>query len=252
MTLPICFVIQPFDDGGKYDLRYQDHIVKAIKAAGYTSIRGDTRKGPEEHIPKRLEQLISECEICLADISEEKINIGYELGYARAKGKPTVLICQKDKRRDLPFDIATSNVILYEDGSGSNLGKLEQDIIDALNEYKDNKPQSPTPTTPVSQLGSFPEDRQIKPRINQISELVLITIARNGINESKEIRKSDLQSIIREKQKYNLFMMDLAIKSLIDRGLLCELRIDGVHAYSLTFEGERWCRDNPDKWTTLE
>ncbi len=39
--MPRCFVIQPFDEGGPYDKRYNDVLLPAIKDAGLEPYRVD-------------------------------------------------------------------------------------------------------------------------------------------------------------------------------------------------------------------
>ncbi len=47
-------------------------------------------------------------------------NVFYELGYAHALGKPTILLAQRDSK--LPFDIQSFRVVFYNDSIG---GKVE-------------------------------------------------------------------------------------------------------------------------------
>ena len=52
----------------------------------------------------------------IAEITAPNQNVFYELGYAHALNKPTVLLAQRGK--ELPFDIRSYRVIFYEDTIG--------------------------------------------------------------------------------------------------------------------------------------
>jgi hypothetical protein len=97
-----CFVIQPFDDGGPFDKRYDDVLVPAIRAAELEEYRVD--RDPNVAIPiDQIETAIPTSVICLADITLDNPNVWFELGYAIALAKQVVLICNKN--RATPFSI---------------------------------------------------------------------------------------------------------------------------------------------------
>ena len=84
--MPTCFVIQPFDDGGKFDKRFQDNLQPALKDAGLDAYRVDL--DPSVDVPiDAIESRIRDAAICLADITTDNPNVWYELGYAFAVGR---------------------------------------------------------------------------------------------------------------------------------------------------------------------
>ena len=87
--MPTCFVIQPFDSGGKFDKRFNDTYKKAIEKAGLEPYRVDQDPGVEVPID-RIEEGIREATICLADITTDNPNVWYELGYAFAVGRSVI------------------------------------------------------------------------------------------------------------------------------------------------------------------
>lgn len=129
-----CFIIQPFD-GEVFDARCEDVIKPAIRKAGLEPYRID-----EDHsvdIPiDAIHSEIAGASACIADISENNPNVWYELGYALALRKPTVII-KSDKRRDYPFDVQHRNILTYKGGSKRYLDKLEEQIIERLNALKE-------------------------------------------------------------------------------------------------------------------
>jgi nucleoside 2-deoxyribosyltransferase len=58
----------------------------------------------------------------IADLSESKPNVMYEVGYAHAMEKPTIHICSTPLK-DLPFDVAHWNTIDYQQGQTHKLGR---------------------------------------------------------------------------------------------------------------------------------
>jgi hypothetical protein len=125
-----CFVIQPFDDD-KFDRRYKETFEPAITEAGFHSYRVD--KDPSVHVPiDDIENGIKQAATCFVEITTDKPNVWFELGYARACEKHLVLVCEKNARSHLPFDIQHRSIILYDTGAPSNFQMLKADIIAKL------------------------------------------------------------------------------------------------------------------------
>ncbi len=81
-----CFVIQPFDDGGKFDKRYKDVFDPAIREAGLEPYRVDN--DPAVSVPiDNIQDGIRRASACLADITENNPNVWFELGYALSSDK---------------------------------------------------------------------------------------------------------------------------------------------------------------------
>lgn len=59
-----------------------------------------------------IAQGIVESEIVIAEITPANQNVFYELGYAHALGKPTVLLAERGKQ--LPFDVSGYRVLIYD------------------------------------------------------------------------------------------------------------------------------------------
>ena len=124
---PQCFVIQPFD-GGVYDRRYKETVKPALEKAGVEPKRADEILGLSPVIEK-IESAIAAAPICVAEVSEDNPNVWLELGYALALSRPTVIICEKDKRPKLPFDVQHRSVIFYRTDSASGFEELGKNII---------------------------------------------------------------------------------------------------------------------------
>ena len=127
--MPTCFVIQPFDNGGKFDKRFEDHFRPALKDADLEAYRVD--RDPSVNVPiESIESEIRNAAICLADISTDNPNVWYELGFAFASGRDVILICSDERKERYPFDIQHRNIIRYETRSSSDYRTLQEKITD--------------------------------------------------------------------------------------------------------------------------
>jgi|SRR5271165_3741046 len=125
-----CFVIQPFDEG-KFDRLYNEIFKPAIEEAGFHPYRVD--EDPSVHIPiDEIENGIKQAAACFVEITTDRPNVWFELGYARACEKPLVLVCEKTARNHFPFDIQHRNIIRYDIGAPSYFQILNERIIARL------------------------------------------------------------------------------------------------------------------------
>lgn len=98
-----------------FDTLYQEVIQPRAKALGLDVIRIDEIAGPGI-IFEDIKRQIAEAKIVIAEITAPNQNVFYELGYAHALNKPTILLAQRGK--ELPFDIRSYRVIFYDDSIG--------------------------------------------------------------------------------------------------------------------------------------
>ena len=106
---PTAFVVMQF--GVPHDQLYADVIRPVAAACGFDVIRADDDFGPGLIISDVVRRL-QEAEVIIADITPENQNVFYEVGYAHALGKPTILLAEKGKR--LPFDVSGFRTLFYE------------------------------------------------------------------------------------------------------------------------------------------
>jgi hypothetical protein len=99
-----------------------------LEKAGVDPKRADEILGLSPVIEK-IESAIAAAPICLAEVSEDNPNVWLELGYALALSRPTVIICEKDRRPKLPFDVQHRSIIFYRTDSVSGFEELEKNII---------------------------------------------------------------------------------------------------------------------------
>lgn len=117
----ICFVLMPFRS--RFAEPYEA-IRRAVEAAGFTARRADEIFETRSIVQIIYEQ-IGRAELIVADLTDRNPNVFYELGYAHALGKSTVLVTQEIK--DVPFDLRHRQYVLYNpsDLAGSLSSKIQ-------------------------------------------------------------------------------------------------------------------------------
>lgn len=61
-----------------------------------------------------IAQGIVDAKVVIAEITPANQNVFYEIGYAHALGKPTILLAEREQRKELPFDISSYRVLFYD------------------------------------------------------------------------------------------------------------------------------------------
>lgn len=129
-TKPKVFAVMKFEKD--FDDLYKEVIVPQFDKYGYEVIRADECYTTTS-ILQDIAQEISAASIIIADITMDNPNVFYEVGYAHALKKTTILLADKDKRDCLPFDISGFRTIFYSNSIG---GKSE--IENTLTKYIEN------------------------------------------------------------------------------------------------------------------
>jgi len=79
---------------------------------------------------ERIQELIKQAKVCLADVTGGNPNVMWEAAYGQALGKPLVFIAQGPAEA-IPFDVRHNRCILY-DLSPEGLEKLRRDIAETI------------------------------------------------------------------------------------------------------------------------
>lgn len=106
---PKAFVVMQFSE--PYNELYQEVIHRICEEFKIDAKRADEVYGPGVIIADIIRQIV-ESKLIIAEITPANPNVYYEIGYAHALGKPTILIAEKDMR--LPFDVSPFRVLFYE------------------------------------------------------------------------------------------------------------------------------------------
>jgi len=243
--MPRCFVIQPLDDGGPYDKRYEDVLCPAIKDACLEPYRVD--KDPATTILiDDIEENIRTSEICLADITPDNPNIWYEVGYAFAKNKPVVMICAKMRPTKPPFDVQHRHIIFYAPDSPSDFRKLQKEITARLNAQiqKTEAMQSVASLSPVKIVGGDLTSYEIA---------TMVSIMENRLMPNEGTTPNNIRQDMR-KAGYTDIATSLSLESLSRKALIEYTEVESNNfgeTYTvcmLTSRGLDWMLENQDRF----
>lgn len=124
---PKLFVVMQFTE--EYNKLYEEVILPISQSLGFDCIRADEFY-TSTPILKDIISSIEESTAIIAEITPDNPNVFYEIGYAHAIKKPTILLCDK-RREKLPFDISGFRTLFYENSIGGK-SKIEKSLIKYL------------------------------------------------------------------------------------------------------------------------
>ncbi len=106
---PKAFVVMQFSS--PYDEVYSEVIKSVCNEEHIDVTRVDEESGPGMII-QDITRAIREAKVVIADISPVNANVFYEVGFAHALNKPTILLAEKGTK--LPFDVSPFRTLFYE------------------------------------------------------------------------------------------------------------------------------------------
>lgn len=104
------FFICPFGDK-TIDHNYKYAITPAVRECGYTISRVDEEYHTDQ-VTEKIIECINKSRFIIADLTNERPNCYYEVGYAHALQKPVIIIAKNDTKRH--FDISTYKWIYWK------------------------------------------------------------------------------------------------------------------------------------------
>lgn len=116
---PFAFVLMPFSKS--FEDAYEVAIRPACEGAGAYAERVDQQIFSGS-IMERVYNQISKADVIVADMSERNANVFYEVGYAHALGKTTILVTKSEE--DIPFDLRQYPHVIY----GTSLSHLRVEL----------------------------------------------------------------------------------------------------------------------------
>jgi hypothetical protein len=105
-----AFVAMPFDK--KFDDLYGYGMSAAINANGLLSERIDKSVYTGD-VLDRIKELIETSVLVVANLTDDNPNVFLEIGYSWGRGKPTVLLCERQEGSQLRFDVQGEKCIFY-------------------------------------------------------------------------------------------------------------------------------------------
>jgi hypothetical protein len=236
-----CFVMQPFDDG-PFDDRYEDVFAPAIINAGLEPYRVD--RDPNVTIPiDEIEEGIRNADVCLAEISLDKPNVWYELGFAIAAQKEVILVCIEDRRSAFPFDVQHRTIIRYRTEAPRDFEIVKEKVTNRLKAIlakgaSISKASELSPTVSVQGLQN-----------HEISCLICIAQPLDSPDDSTPayLIRQDM-----ERYGYTDIAVAMALNSLVKKDMSTrdydeDINGNKSYQYSLTTAGFHWLEENQNR-----
>lgn len=237
--MPTCFVIQPFDDGGAFDKRFDDVIGPAIQDAGLEPYRVD-RDAAAQRPVEAISAQIESAAVCLADISRDNPNVWYEVGLAEGCQTNVVLICDRQARPSFPFDVAHRRIVRYRTESPRDFvdmrGKIAESLAAAAKE--------PRPAASANARCYEPTGC-----LNEYETACVVAMAHATSGPDGPVAAWNLEERMR-RAGHTPGETNLAVRTLLAAGLMdTGLEADPMNGYEyrvyrLTEPGWDWARQN--------
>jgi hypothetical protein len=130
----VAFVIMPYE--GVWDELYDNFIEPAVTNAGLDCWRAD--KGVQAGVltDKMVEQILG-AGICIAEVTTPNPNVFYEVGFAHAIGKETILLLDKQQNPDAPLLPSDIKGWLYQVYDRNDLGMATANLTAELKKWAD-------------------------------------------------------------------------------------------------------------------
>ena len=129
MQSPHVFVIAPFDPEGR---RVQDIVGRAIQETGLRVVQHSDTIRPGAELTSTILEAIRGADLIIADVSRQNPNVLYEVGFAHALRKPTILLISTKSGSGLPSDLAGLQYIMYDPANLDRLADLVKAETKAL------------------------------------------------------------------------------------------------------------------------
>ena len=120
------FVVMSFKESPEYKDLYEA-IIEACRTYGYDAKRVDESNDRKRIVPEIMRG-IRQCAFVVADVTEEKANVYWELGLANGMNKEIIMVAKKGTT--LPFDVNDVPVLFWQSFSEfkQNLARRVQKI----------------------------------------------------------------------------------------------------------------------------
>ena len=115
-------VIAPFDAQGA---RVLDALRFALEDIGVQVFRFDERISAGASWANAITDAVRVSDFVVVDVTRQNPNVFYELGFAHALRKPTILIASTEGSRSLPSDLSGFQYIVYD---SNNLQELAHHV----------------------------------------------------------------------------------------------------------------------------
>lgn len=109
---PKAFVVTQY--GEPFDSLFSEVILPVAREMGREAYRASDVFRPGVVLQDIIQGLV-EAEVVIAEVTPVNANVFYELGYAHALVKATILLSTRNRDHELAFDIRGFRVVFYDD-----------------------------------------------------------------------------------------------------------------------------------------
>ncbi len=220
-----AFVIMPYDKS--FNRLYSMIIQNALEKKGYECIRQDMT-GQGGHIMKNVIINIAESDLVIADLSDHNWNVAYELGIRHTMNRNgTILMCRKDQKESLPFDINGVNVLYYDSdwidsfSEDTIIAELEKRIAvcETCSAADSDSPVHDVFTGLPAQLlhGAIQQDEEMAERLKQLQKenaKLRERMEKAGLSDQHTEHAADIRRIFNEAIDNSIYYSDDAVNKL--------------------------------------
>ena len=192
-----------------------------------------------------IEKKIKAATICIADITLDNPNVWYEVGYAMASNKTTILICSDERVGNYPFDIRQRNVLQYKTESKSDFDELRNKLSKRIMKLKNNV--SVTQTSSINK--EFDDLKELS--YQEVIFLEAILEVQDIPNEyvpiwdiKKQIKQKGFKEIA-----YNICFRKLLTKKFIEMSFVNDYQGREYNGIIITDKGNKWILKNENEFS---
>ena len=110
MKYPTAFVLLPFSE--VYEPAHRA-VLEVLRELGFDTFRVDDDIKAGARWANEITDAIQRADLIVADVSDKNPNVMYELGYAHALRKQTILLLSTEHSGDVPVDLAGYQMLTY-------------------------------------------------------------------------------------------------------------------------------------------
>lgn len=209
-----CFILIPFSE--PFTRYYKEIIKPAVEQIDAVPLRGDSLFRPSP-IVDDIWQMIQDANVVVAEMTGRNPNVFYELGLAHAIGKPVILISETIS--DVPFDLQSLRVILYNKDDPAWGATLRESLVASLRETLRNTRAAVPPMFRKRVISQAPEDTEISVRLSAIEAAVSRLVLRPL---SFDLPSPDVLAVLTPRQ---LQVLDLVGVGLPTREIAVQLNL---------------------------
>lgn len=148
------FVISPIGSTGtadhrRYRLALEYIVKKALCEPEWQVIRADSEEAPDSIGTKVIERIL-ECDLIIANLTDENANVFYELAVAHGYKRPVIHMMEAGQK--IPFDVSDQRAIFYDLTDPESVDQARIRLVAAAQYLQDSDVEA---RNPLSQYQAF-------------------------------------------------------------------------------------------------